>query len=168
MAQTQERASAIDETTLFFGLELLDIADEDIEKILAAPGSRAFKHYIRRRRLLKDHKLTEKEEKLLSKTNLTGHSAWTRMFHEIVDHQKFFLEGSDEPMGFSQVSTLLYDADRKKREGAALAITRGLEAPPAPANLPSSTRSCSTRKSATISGALKPRWTRATSPTRRT
>jgi oligoendopeptidase F len=127
VAKTQERAAGIDEATLFFGLELLDIEEAKIDAMLAAPEIAPYKHYIRRRRLLKDHKLSEKEEKLLSKTNLTGHGAWTRMFHEIVDHQKYYLAEGAEPMGFSTASSLLYDADRSTREAAALAITRGLE-----------------------------------------
>lgn len=127
LAQTQERAASIDEATLFFGLELLDISNERIEEILSAPEMAPYKHYIRRRRLLKDHKLSEKEERLLAKTNLTGHSAWTRMFHEIVDHQKYRLTEDGEPLNFARVASLLYSAKREQREAAAVAITRGLE-----------------------------------------
>jgi len=127
LTRTQEESTKVEETTLFFSLELMEIPDDVFSKLVAAPEVKAFKHYLVRQRRQKPHRLTEPEEKILAKTSLSGKQAWLRMFHEIIDHQTFKIEGDENTMTLPEVMAQLYSPERARRKASAEAVSKGLE-----------------------------------------
>jgi len=123
----QERASQVERLTLFFDLEINKVSDDRLPELLAHPGVAPLAHFVRRKRTLKPHLLSEAEEQVLTQASLTGRQAWVRMFHEIVDYTRFAVEGETEPLSFSAVAARLQNANREVRRRAADAITAGLK-----------------------------------------
>jgi oligoendopeptidase F len=72
----------------------------------------------------KKHTLSEPEEKLLVEKNVTGASAWARLFTQLNSAMRYDVDG--EKLTQSQVLKLSYDPDRSVRLKAADAITTTL------------------------------------------
>ena len=128
ISRLEEKMSEIHEKTTFFNLEWNNLEDNIANKFIESPILEKYKHYLKSSRKLKPHQLTEKEEVLWQKVDLTAGSAWTRLFDEIFAKSKFKVN-LPEPKELSEeeVLALLYSADREIRKDAANALTEGLK-----------------------------------------
>ncbi|MGI9623343.1 MAG: M3 family oligoendopeptidase [Acidimicrobiales bacterium] len=130
MQMVQERSTAIATQLLFFELEWLAIGDDAAEGLLADPALDFCRHHLRNLRRYQAHVLSEPEEKILTEKEITGASAWVRLFEELSSEISVEL-----PSEAGQVTTTtladalsrLTDPDRNTRRSTAEAITAGLE-----------------------------------------
>jgi oligoendopeptidase F len=127
MQRTRERGTAIETTLLFFELEWNELPDERAEELLAADEVAFCRHYLRTIRRYRPHQLSEPEERVLSETNVTGPSAFRRLFTEQTSSVRVDLPGEDEPVPFMEALALLQDPSREKRAEAAAAVTEALK-----------------------------------------
>jgi oligoendopeptidase F len=115
-----ERASDVAAPLLFFPLELNRIEDAAFEGLLADAALARYAPWLRDLRVLRAHQLGDDLEKLLHDKDVTGHSAWARLFDETIAALRVRVAG--EELSFSAALNRLSDADRAMREAAGRAI----------------------------------------------
>ena len=119
----REAHTRIAQQLLFFELEWMQVPDGQARALMEALP--AWRHYLERERLMRDHVLTEPEEKILTEAAVTGSGAWTRFFTETMGAMRFELDGKALPQQL--VLSKLHGPDRDLRRRAAQAFTDGLE-----------------------------------------
>ncbi len=129
VARVQERATQIQNHLLFVELELAALDAERLAAIAADPRFERVRHYVEKVVERKPHLLTEPEERIVNEKELTGASAFTRLFDEITSTMEFTLEvdGAEQRLNESALLAYLYHPDRELRRSAATSLTVGLE-----------------------------------------
>ena len=114
-----ERCTAISAHILFFRLELNRIDDAVLEAKLADPAFARWRPFLRDLRVWRAHQLSDELERFVHDREVTGRSAWSRLFDETVAGMRVPLGG--EQLTVNAVLNKLSDPDREEREQAAAA-----------------------------------------------
>jgi oligoendopeptidase F len=125
VARLQERAAALETKLLFFGLEWAAVDDERAEELLADPALDHWRHHLTSLRKYRPYLLTEPEERVLTEKTVSGSSAWSRLYEELLSSLRVELDG--DQVGLETAMAKLYASDRDTRRDAADAITVALE-----------------------------------------
>ncbi len=125
LQRVQERATEIETKLLFFELEWAALDDDRAEQLLAADGLEFCRHYLRSARRYRPHLLSEPEEKILAEKSISSHSAWGRLFGELVSALHVPLDGDEVPLDVAL--SRLQAPDREQRREAAQAVSGALE-----------------------------------------
>ncbi len=115
-----ERVTTISSHLLFFTLELNRLDDAVLEAKLADPALAHWRPWLRDLRVFRPHQLSDELEKLLHEKEVTGHSAWSRLFDETIAGMRIPVSGED--LTVSAALNKLSDRDRAVREAAGKAI----------------------------------------------
>ncbi len=115
-----ERVTTISSDLIFFTLELNRIEEAALEAKLASPALAPWRPWLRDLRVFRPHQLPDQLEKLLHEKEVTGRSAWSRLFDETVAGMRVPLAG--EELTVSAALNKLSDRDRTVREAAGRAI----------------------------------------------
>jgi oligoendopeptidase F len=115
-----ERVTSISSHLLFFGLELNRVDDAVLEAKLADKALARWRPWLRDLRVFRPHQLSDELEKLLHEKEVTGRSAWSRLFDETVAGMRVPLDG--EELTVSAALNKLSDSDRSVREAAGKAV----------------------------------------------
>ena len=115
-----ERITVISSDLLFFSLELNRLDDVVLAAKEADPALARFKPFLRDLRVFRPHQLDDQLEKLLHEKEVTGRSAWSRLFDETVAGMKVPVQGED--LTVSAALNKLSDRDRATRAAAAQGI----------------------------------------------
>ncbi len=115
-----ERVTAISSHLLFFALELNRLDDAALEQKLADPALARWRPWLRDLRVFRPHQLSDELEKLLHEKEVTGRSAWSRLFDETIASMRVPMNG--EELTVSAALNKLSDQDRSVREAAGRAI----------------------------------------------
>jgi oligoendopeptidase F len=126
LQRVQERLTALQTRLLFFELEWAAIDDARAEELLAGDGLDFCRHHLRAQRRYRPHLLSEPEEKVMAEKNLTGRTAWSRLFEQQQAAIPVRLPDAAEPVKLEIALARLQDADRDRRREAAAAVTEGL------------------------------------------
>ncbi len=121
-----ERITALGTKTLFFTLELNRIPDEALAERLKDPALSHYASWLRDLRVFLPHQREDEIEQLFMEKDVTGHSAWTRLFDETISALRLDVNG--EELSLSAALNKLSDSDRAVREAAAKAVARTMEA----------------------------------------
>src|SRR6478609_5155377 len=124
MQRVEEESTAIATRAIFLELEWAALPDEQADALLADPALDFCAHYLRSARRYRPHLLTEPEEKILAEKDVTGSSAWARLFSELTSTITIELDGTT--VGLEQGLSKLGSPDRAERAAAAAAVTDGL------------------------------------------
>ncbi len=115
-----ERVTAISSHLIFFTLELNRLDEATLEAKLADPAFARYRPWLRDLRVFRPHQLDDQLEKLIHEKEVTGRSAWSRLFDETIAGLKVPLGGED--LTVSATLNKLSDRDRATREAAGRAI----------------------------------------------
>ena len=115
-----ERVTAISSNLIFFTLELNRLEETALESKFADPALAVWRPWLRDLRVFRDHQLSDEAEKLLHEKEVTGRSAWSRLFDETVAGMRVSVRG--EELTVSAALNKLSDHDRSLRAEAAAAI----------------------------------------------
>jgi oligoendopeptidase F len=115
-----ERVTAISVHLLFFTLELNRLDEAALEVKLSDPALARWRPWLRDLRVFRPHQLSDELEKLLHEKEVTGHSAWSRLFDETIAGMRVPMGGED--LTVSAALNKLSDHDRAVREAAGKAI----------------------------------------------
>jgi len=115
-----ERVTTISSDLLFFSLELNRLDDAVLDQKLADLALEKWRPWLRDLRVFRPHQLADDLEKLLHEKEVTGRSAWSRLFDETVAAMRVPLGG--EELTVSAALNKLSDRDRAAREAAGRAI----------------------------------------------
>jgi oligoendopeptidase F len=115
-----ERVTAISSHMIFFTLELNRIDAAALEAKLAEPALAHYRPYLRDLRVFRPHQLSDDLEKLLHEKEVTGRSAWSRLFDETIAGLRVPVSGED--LTVSAALNKLSDPNRDTRAAAGRAI----------------------------------------------
>ncbi len=115
-----EQATTISSHLLFFTLELNRLEDAVLEAKLADPALARWRPWLRDLRVFRPHQLSDELEKLLHEKEVTGHSAWSRLFDETMAGMR--VPVGNEALTVTDALNRLSDKDRGVREAAGRAI----------------------------------------------
>src|SRR3954470_17673382 len=124
MQRVEEQSTAIATRAIFLELEWAAVPDDRADTLLADPALDFCAHYLRSARRYRPHLLTEPEEKILAEKDITGSSAWSRLYSELTSTITIELDGTT--VGLEQGLSKLGVPDRAERAAAAAAVTEGL------------------------------------------
>ncbi len=129
LVKSEEVSTEIYEKTAFFKLELLNLKEEDFEKLLNFEGLKKYKNYLKNIKREKPHKLSEREEILIQKKDLTGVNGFERLYNEITSDFSFEIEinGEIKSLTGSEIRGLFYHPDEKLRERATITYYKKYE-----------------------------------------
>ena len=111
-----ERVTAISSHLIFFTLELNRLDDTALEAKLSDPAAARFAPWLRDLRVFRPHQLADELERLLHEKEVTGRTAWSRLFDETVAGMRVAVRG--EELTVNAALNLLSDKDRATREAA--------------------------------------------------
>jgi oligoendopeptidase F len=117
----QERVVSISSHLLFFSLEMNRLEDAVLEPKFASAALARYRPFLRDLRMFRQHQLSDELERLLHEKEVTGRSAWNRLFDETVAEMTVTVAG--EEMNVSAALNKLSDADRGVREAAAKGVS---------------------------------------------
>ena len=118
----QERVTVISSHLLFFTLELNRLEDAELErKIATSPALLRWQPWLRDLRVFRPHQLSDDLEKLLHEKEVTGRSAWNRLFDETIAGMTATVSG--EEVTVSAALNRLSDSDRAVRAAAAKGVS---------------------------------------------
>jgi oligoendopeptidase F len=115
-----ERVTAISSDLIFFTLEINRLEEATLNAKLADPALARWAPWLRDLRVFRPHQLSDELEKLLHEKEVTGRSAWSRLFDETVAGMRVNV-GGDE-LTVSAALNKLSDHDRAVREAAGKAV----------------------------------------------
>ena len=127
VAKLGEKGAGLETQLLFFGLEWAAIEDAPAEELLADPALDRWRHWLSAQRVFRPYVLTEPEEKIVTEKAVSGVSAWSRLYEEVLGALRIDLGGDTEPVSLETAMAKLYSSDRDERRGAAEAVTVALE-----------------------------------------
>ena len=113
---------------IFFDLAWCALDDDIAKNIMEIPELAKYQHYLDAQRLMKPHQLSEDEEKLADALELSGRSAFVRLFDETMGKIEVTVtvDGKEKKMPMDGALTMLFDPDREKRKMAHKAVTVAL------------------------------------------
>lgn len=115
-----EKLNEFQSKLVFFTLELNEISDANLKKLLLDEKLKKYQPFIRDCRAFKKHQLSKDLEKLSLEKDITGRAAFIRLFDETVNNLEFFF--GKKTLSSQEVFDLLANKDRKIREQAAKSI----------------------------------------------
>lgn len=124
LQRMRERHSEISIRMMFFELELTQIPEEQIVRLVSEDVLGEYRHYIWAERLFREHRLSEPEEKILEEKANTGRRAFTRLFEQTTSNIAFDVGGESRTL--PEVLALIRDPDRDLRRRSASSLTSGL------------------------------------------
>ena len=96
-----ELGSRLSQQLLFFDLELMELSDERFESFRSLPEASGYLHFMEGIRKFRPHTLKENEERLLTRKDLTGVRAFTKLFDELSASFSYQMELDGEQREFT-------------------------------------------------------------------
>ena len=124
VARLGEKAASLDTRLLFFGLEWAAVDDDVADTLLADPALDHWRHHLQSLRKFRPYLLSEPEERIVTEKTVSGTSAWSRLYEELLGALRVTIDG--EELSLEPAMAKLYDPDRDVRKTAAGAITEAL------------------------------------------
>lgn len=105
-----ELGNRLSQELLFFDLELMDLDDTRFESFKSFPESANYIHFMEGIRKFRPHTLKENEERLLTRKDLTGIRAFTKLFDELSASfiYKMELDGEEKEFTGEELLSLLH------------------------------------------------------------
>jgi oligoendopeptidase F len=118
--QAAEAGNVMSRELLFFDLEIMALADEKFTAIINDERLANYHHYLTSTRKFSSYSLPEREEQLLKQKDLTGSTAFTRLFDELSASFTYQMEVDGELRDFTGEELLghLHHPDPVLRERA--------------------------------------------------
>jgi oligoendopeptidase F len=121
----RERNTQIETELLFFDLEWSELDDDTAERLLSDPALDRYAAVLRSERRYKPYQLSEPEEKISAEKSVTGSSAWSRFFTELLSDLR--VSHDDEDLSLDEaLSRLSRLTDQGERARVAEAVTETL------------------------------------------
>jgi oligoendopeptidase F len=123
--KVRERNTQIETELLFFDLDWSAVDDETADRLLADPALETYASVLRSDRRYKPYQLSEPEERISAEKSITGSSAWSRFFQELLSDLRVSLDGEQLSLdeALSRLSRL---TDQDERGRVAEAVTETL------------------------------------------
>ncbi len=127
LQRLRESGAEIETSLLFFDLEWNTLPDDRVEELLRSPELEFCAHHLRMLRRYRPHQLSEPEERVLTEADVTGRSAFARLFTEQTSAVTVDLPGAGDPVPLMEALSRLQDRDRESRAQTAASVTEALQ-----------------------------------------
>ena len=127
LQRLRESGAEIETSLLFFDLEWNTLPDDRAEELLGSTELEFCAHHLRMLRRYRPHQLSEPEERVLTEADVTGRSAFARLFTEQTSAVTVDLPDADQPVPLMEALSRLQDRDRESRAQAAASVTEALQ-----------------------------------------
>lgn len=119
LVRTEDLSADLDERLVFFRLEILDLHDTAFEAVLSDPCLAPYRNWLRQVRKQRPHRLSEKEEVLVTRKDQAGKQAFVRLYDELASSFLFTVKGMEpEQLTGSAVRALFHHPDAGLRAEA--------------------------------------------------
>ncbi len=118
--RTTEAQTEVRTLLVFFELELLAIDDARAASLASEAPLARYAHFLTQLRRFKPHVLSEAEERVMTRKDLSGRTAFVQLYDELAGSLQFRLDGRELTEG--EVLALLHDHDRERRQRALAAL----------------------------------------------
>ena len=122
--QMQEKITNFASSIIFFTLELNQIPEKQISTLFKNQKLQIYKNWIINKRSFKHYQLDLKIEKVLQDKSITSHSAWIRLFDDLIASLKFPFK--KEELSSAQIFNYLSDKNESTRKLAAKSVGKVL------------------------------------------
>jgi len=122
--QMQEKITNFASSIIFFTLELNQIPEKQISKLVKNQKLQIYKNWIINKRSFKPYQLDLKIEKILQDKSITSHSAWIRLFDDLIASLKYPFK--KEELSSAQIFNYLSDKNESTRKLAAKSVGKVL------------------------------------------
>ena len=122
--QMQETITNYASSIIFFTLELNKISEKKINILVKNKKLQIYKNWIINKRSFKPYQLDLKIEKILQDKSITSHSAWIRLFDDLIASLKFPFK--KEELSSAQIFNFLSDKNESNRKLAAKSVGKVL------------------------------------------
>tara|TARA_Y100001960_G_scaffold322672_1_gene399583 strand:+ start:56 stop:1855 length:1800 start_codon:yes stop_codon:yes gene_type:complete len=122
--QMQETITNYASSIIFFTLELNQISEKQINKLVKNQKLEIYKNWIINKRNFKPYQLDLKIEKILQDKSITSHSAWIRLFDDLITSLKFPFKKKE--LTSAQIFNFLSDKNESNRKMAAKSVGKVL------------------------------------------
>lgn len=119
---TLEKLSKFESQIIFFTLEINDIAEEKIKKLLKDSKLKKYQPFIRDCRSFRKYQLSQDLEKFSLEKNITGRNAFIRLFDETINNLKFPFD--NKILNSQEIFNLLSSPNQKIRAKSGKAIAQ--------------------------------------------
>ena len=116
----QEKLTAITTKLLFFELEINRLDDAVLDDALKVPELAYYAPWLADLRKERPHQLEDRVEQLFHEKNVTGRSAWNRLFDETMSALRFDVDG--EELAIEPTLSRMLDPETERRRTAADAL----------------------------------------------
>ena len=123
--KVRERNTQVETELLFFDLEWAEVDDEIAERLLADDALERYASVLRSERRYRPYLLTEPEERISVEKNVTGASAWGRLFDDLLSELTVSLDGRDQSLD-EALARLSRETEQSERRRIAEAVTEAL------------------------------------------
>jgi oligoendopeptidase F len=123
--KVRERNTQVETELLFFDLEWAEVDDEIAERLLADDALAPYASVLRSERRYRPYLLSEPEEKISMEKNVTGASAWGRLFNELLADVSVSLDDRDQSLD-EALARLSRETEQSERQRVAEAVTEAL------------------------------------------
>jgi len=124
--KVRERNTQIETELLFFDLEWSELDDDVAERLLDDSAFERYAAVLRSERRYKPYQLTEPEEQISAEKSITGVSAWSRLFNELLSDLRVSLDGQELSLD-EALAKLTRLTDQAERGRVAAAVTETLQ-----------------------------------------
>jgi len=124
--KARELGASIETQLLFFELEWNLLGEDLAGELLDSEELDFCRHFLRTLRRYRPHQLSEPEERIATELDVSGASAFRRLFTEQISSVEVELPGSEDAISLEEALARMQDADRDAREVAAKGITEAL------------------------------------------
>ncbi len=116
--RTNEQDTEVRARLLFLELEIAALDETQFLKLVADPALAAYAHFMRTVRCFKPHVLSEPEERVLTRKDLSGRAAFVQLYDELCGSLTFQVPGHADALAEGEVLALLHHPDRESRQRA--------------------------------------------------
>ncbi len=122
--RTTEEQAELRTLLVFVELELTALDGTRFEELLGDPALADYAHFLRALRRFKPHVLSEPEERLLTRKQVSGSSSFVQLYDELAGSLRFRvrIDGADRVLTDGEVLALLHHPDRDLRIRALRAL----------------------------------------------
>jgi oligoendopeptidase F len=112
-----ELGNRLSQQLLFFDLELMNLADDRFDTLCALQDAREYVHFLTGIRKFRPYTLKENEERLLTRKELTGMRAFTKLFDELSASftYRMELDGAEQDFTGEELLSLLHHSSADVR-----------------------------------------------------
>ncbi|MBF0552394.1 MAG: M3 family oligoendopeptidase [Deltaproteobacteria bacterium] len=120
LQKVRETWHDVSQQLVFFPLEIMSLPADTLKLLTYHPELQAYHHFLQTLLAQKPHHLTEAEEKIINTKDLSGRTAFTSLFTELMGSLTFPLEvdGQVKDLTSAEILALLYRPDGSLRERA--------------------------------------------------